>query len=401
MAPLVIRRARGTPKDTRNVHARLRALEVPTGDGLSQALADDRWGMVLLAERRGEPAGVAVLRWMRPLGAPDGPPYRAWLERCDGDDDDVREALREAARAECESLGVTPDEVAPSDAPTAPPEPVDEPPEATSAGDPWALTDDAAITVSAGETAPETTTLWSGALAFRTRWRSDRQGVAWSVDEGFGARDDGGDTLRFELGTRRLREAYLRRPSALLRDPRWLAAAVAAPAREGVVRLATGDGFALPTTDVAAFDTSLAAFVALRGDVVAEASPHAFEAVAISPDVALLFVARRYVGWRVLDPVRHARPMGWPEVRDAVAPSGSSRDELAALLYDWMSIDAGSVVRPDEARDDEDTAHMRGVRDRARALAATDPCAGDAVAEVARDVAAHMHWSWGFFRVSE
>ena len=93
--------------------------------------------------------------------------------------------------------------------------------------------------------------------------------------------------------------------------------------------------------------------------------------------------------------------MGWPEVRDATAPSGVSRDELAALLYDWMSIDAGSVVRPDEARDDEDTAHMRGVRDRARALAATDACAGDAVAEVARDVAAHMHWSWGFFRVSE
>ncbi|MDB4932522.1 MAG: hypothetical protein JWM10_5006, partial [Myxococcaceae bacterium] len=75
---------------------------------------------------------------------------------------------------------------------------------------------------------------------------------------------------------------------------------------------------------------------------------------------------------------------------------------LTALLYDWMCIDAGARVRPDLATDPDDIAHMVALRDRARALAESARLAGDeAVAGVAADVAAHVHWSWGFFRVGE
>ncbi|MEZ4407566.1 MAG: hypothetical protein R3A52_13975 [Polyangiales bacterium] len=121
----------------------------------------------------------------------------------------------------------------------------------------------------------------------------------------------------------------------------------------------------------------------------------------LSEHAALLIDEGAVVGWRVLDPLAHARAMGWPESRDPSPVSAARRATLAGVLYDWITIDGGAVVRPDEASDPEEIAHMVAVRDRAREIADVHPGDADDAADVARDVAAHIHWSWGFFRVGE
>ena len=88
--------------------------------------------------------------------------------------------------------------------------------------------------------------------------------------------------------------------------------------------------------------------------------------------------------------------MGWPEAREAEAPYPARADALRALLYDWMVIDASPRVAPADATSPEEVEHMAALRDRARALAEGGD---DVVSGVARDVAAHAHWSWGFYRL--
>ena len=72
-AALVVRRALGSPRDVARVHDALRAASLRVGVSLAAALGDDRWGVVLLAERRGEVAGALVLRWVRSVGDDDEP----------------------------------------------------------------------------------------------------------------------------------------------------------------------------------------------------------------------------------------------------------------------------------------------------------------------------------------
>ncbi len=50
----------------------------------------------------------------------------------------------------------------------------------------------------------------------------------------------------------------------------------------------------------------------------------------------------------------------------------------------------------DEGGHPDEVEHMTGLRDRARSLAEGGD---DVVSGVARDVAAHAHWSWGFYRL--
>ena len=162
----------------------------------------------------------------------------------------------------------------------------------------------------------------------------------------------------------------------------------------GVLRVDGDAPFTLEPMDVALFDVSLATFVALREGVSVDGP--ALTAVAASPHVALLFLDGDYVGWRVRDPAAHARPMGWPEAREAEAADVARAAALRALLYDWMVIDASPRVHPVDAASPDEVEHMTALRDRARTLAEGGD---DVVSGVARDVAAHAHWSWGFYRL--
>ena len=399
---LVVRRALGSPRDAARAHDALRDAAVPVGASLAAALGDDRWGVVLLAERRGAVAGALVLRWVRAVGdGPDAAPPTAWVERCWAHPDDpaATEALHDAARAEAEARGVA------RVVGLTPPGNAEGPAEAPApAGEPVTLAAGAEARV--GGAAPATATLWSGAQAFRVRLTADRARLQWSVDGCVGSREtDDGDALRFDAATRQLREAWLTRPSRVAFDEGVWRAAMALPAAAGALTLTAGEGFALPAMDVGVFDLGLAGYVALRADAFAAGADGlaGWTAVAVSPEVALLFDASHHrSGWRVLDPVSRVRPMGWPDLQEMPIRAGETRDALAALLYDWMCIDAGARVRPDLATDPDDIAHMVALRDRARALAESAKAAGDeAVAGVAADVAAHVHWSWGFFRVGE
>lgn len=386
--PTVVRRALGSARDAARAGEALRAASVTPGPALAASLASDAWGVVLLAERAGAPCGVAVVRFLRAPGdAHDGPVSLALVDALDGDGD-VRDALLAAARAEAEGRDAARfvvDVPAPprAAAPAAPDAPAGERVTLTLAPGVTATLDPAAA-------APETSTLWSGAMAFRARWRHDRLAAGWTVDDCVGSEGDDGDALRFDVRTRVLREAYLTRPARLRVDEALLARAADAPLLPGVLRL-DGDGpFALAPMDVALFDVSLGFLVSLRahvGDV-------ALTAVAASPDLALLFADGAYVGWRARDPAAHARPMGWPEARDVEAPDPARAAALRDLLYDWMVIDASPRAEPGAAPPEE-VEHMAALRDRARALAEGD----DVVAGVARDVAAHAHWGWGFYRL--
>jgi hypothetical protein len=409
-AALVVRRALGSARDVARAHDALRAAGVPVGAALAAALGDDRWGVVLLAERRAAVAGALVLRWLRAVGdGPEAPPTTAWVERCWSADDDpaVAEALVDAARAEAAGRGV--ETLAGLTVEGIPPVPAADRPAAVDAAAEGALVtlaEGATARVVAPSAATAMATLWSGAQAFRARWGSDRATLAWSVDGCVGSREtDDGDALRFDAATRRLRELWLTRPGRVAFDEAAWRAAMALPATTASLALAEGDGFALPAMDVGVFDLGLTGYVALRSEAFAAGADALarWTAAAVSAEVALLFdEGGRCGGWRVLDPVARVRPMGWPDVRESPLGYGPARDALTALLYDWMCIDAGARVRPDLATDPDDIAHMVALRDRARSLAESARLAGDeAVAGVAADVAAHVHWSWGFFRVGD
>ncbi len=405
---LVVRRALGSPRDVTRAHDALRQAGAPVGASLAAALADDRWGVVLLAEQRAVVVGALVLRWVRAVGdGPDATPSVAWVERCWSADGDpaVVEALEDAARAEAEARdvaglrGFTEPGMAPSPAPPSSPP-------TTLAVEPAALVLVDGATVRLGPDADPLVTLWSGAQAFRARGSRDRTLAGWSAPDTVGSREvDDGDALRFDATTRRLRECWLTRPSRVAFDEDVWRAAMALAVTPGALTLTAGDDFALPAMEVGVFDLALSGYVALRGsDLAAGASSLAgWTAAAVSPEVALLFDAGgRWSGWRVRDPVSRARPMGWPDVREEPIPAGVPRDALTALLYDWMCIDAGDRTRPDLAVDPDDIAHMVSLRGRARSLAEAAGAAGDdAVAGVASDVAAQVYWSWGFFRVGD
>ena len=409
-AAVVVRRALGSPRDVTRAHDALREAGVPVGASLAAALGDDRWGVVLLAERRAAVVGALVLRWAPAVGdGPEAPRATAWAERCWTADDDpaVAEALHDAARSEAAARGV--DAVAGLTEPGIPEAAggVERPVEAAPVEGPArTLAEGAEARVGAAAGAAETATLWSGAQAFRARWSSDRAQFQWSVDGCVGSREtDDGDALRFDATTRRLREVWLTRPSRVAFDEGVWRGAMALAAAPGSLALTRGEGFALPAMEVAMFDLGLTGYVALRAEAFAAGADALarWSALAVTPDLALLFdEGGRWSGWRVTEPVARARPMGWPEIREMPLRPGAPRDALTALLYDWMCIDAGARVRPDLATDPDDIAHMVSLRDRARALAESAKAAGDdAVAGVAADVAAHVHWSWGFFRVGE
>jgi hypothetical protein len=407
---LVVRRALGSPRDVTRAHDALREAGVPVGASLAAALGDDRWGVVLLAERRAVVVGALVLRWVRAVGdGPEAAPSTAWVERCwsAGDDPSVAEALHDAALSEAGARGVEALTGASRELiPEAPSEASAEAPEASVEGPERVLAEGVTARVAASPPAPEMATLWSGAQAFRARWTADRQRLQWMIDGCVGSREaDDGDALRFDETTRRLREVWLTRPSRVAFDEGVWRAAMALTAAPGALTLAGGDGFTLAAMEVGVFDLGLTGYVALRAEGFAEGAEalSRWSALGLSPEVALLFdEAGRWSGWRVLDPVSRARPMGWPDVQEMPIREGEAREALTALLYDWMCIDAGARVRPDLATDPEDIAHMVSLRARARALAETAKERGDdAVAGVAADVAAHVHWSWGFFRVPE
>ncbi len=459
--PVVVRRATAAPRDTRAVTELLRAAGDPPGDTLAAALADDRWGIVLLAEHRGETLGVTVLRLWGPPGAPS---RRALIDtlwvRPDRRRQGIASALVQAASVEAEARGATDVRlVAPSGDPaavaltaslgytavpawslyarapsdTAPMElsiPVEVPVEARAivrppgahqdvpqdvpqgvhgepAGEHFELAPGAVVVLDPAAEVSPAVSFWSGALAFRTRWAADRRTATWTTEGCLGSRDEGGDVLRFDPGTRRVRETWLSRPSSVRIDARLLAAVEAAPCVPGVPTLhPDATDFACPPMAAALFDVALGCYAAVtaplaHGGIAALGSPGELRAAAITAHVHLLFAGGRCVGWRVLDPVTHARPMGWPEPREGAVPAGPRRTELTALLYDWMTLDASARVRPDEAADPDEIAHLVAVRDRARRLAALTAPDDDPVPGVARDIAAHVHWSWGFFRLGD
>ncbi len=406
-AALVVRRALGSPRDVTRAHDALKQAGVALGASLSAALADDRWGVVLLAEQRAVVVGVLVLRWVRAVGdGPDATPAVAWVDRCWSIDDDpsVIEALEDAARAEAESRDVT--GLRGFTEPGMPVASSLSPPPTVPVAHSSALVLADGVTVRLDPDADPLVTLWNGAQAFRARRPSDRTLASWSADDTVGSREvDDGDALRFDATTRRLRECWLTRPSRVAFDEDVWRAAMSLEVTPAVLTLTSGDGFALPAMEVGVFDLALSGYVALRAsDLAAGASSlSGWTAAMVSPEVALLFDASgRWSGWRVHDVVSRARPMGWPDVREEPIPPGTSRDALTALLYDWMCIDAGDRTRPDLAVDPDDIAHMVSLRGRARSLADAAGAAGDAaVAGVASDVAAQVYWSWGFFRVGD
>ncbi|MEZ4390521.1 MAG: hypothetical protein R3A48_05445 [Polyangiales bacterium] len=383
---LVIRRAHGSPRDCERVAAALKAEGEPVGESLAAALRDDRWGVVL-AERAGAMEGALVLRFVHAVGAsPGDAPVRAFVDAVFAREDAVRDALRAAASAEIEAR-----ELASLDAPPAPvPVPVPTAPE-----EPLRVGDEALLRFTPGEAPAPMVTRWSGGGAFRARWRSDLAESTWSVSGCVGAEDDDGDSLRFDRDARTLREAYFTRPARVSRDTELLARIRALPTAPGALRLDPAvRAFSLPRTTIALFDVSLDVFAALCD----EAGEGTLRAVSVSDALSLLFVDDRYAGWRVRDPVSLLRPMGWPDVREGDAPT--RLDALLALTHDWMVIDGTTRPRPDEVSDPEEIAHMTALRGRARALASEgepdDPTPG-----VAKDIGAHIHWGWGFFRVPD
>lgn len=391
VAPLVIRRALGTARDAERVAAALRAAGEPAGDQLSAALREDRWGIVLVAERAGVLCGTLVLRFLCAVGAgPGDAPVRALCDGLFADEPEVREALTAAACAEAEARalswreGAAPPVVTPAVAPMpARPHRLLE----IAPGVPLRFTPEA-------DHAPMVTR-WSGATAFRARRRADLGAPGWSVEGCVGADDDDGDALRFDGDDRSLREVFLRRPARCVVDDELLARLRLVDAAPGALHLPREVGaFSLPRTAVALFDVSLDVLAALT----AAPGEGALFAVAVTDALALLFEGERYVGWRVTDPVSQLRPMGWPEVHEGGALT--QRDALAALVHDYMVIDASPRPRPDEVTDPDDIAHMVSLRERARSLAAQgDP--DDRRPGVARDIGAHVHWAWGFFRVGD
>jgi len=398
---------------------------------------------VLLAEQRGALLGLIVLRWLPPLGAEVGEPAAtAWVERVYVDPgsavDGVAEALQEAARAEAEARGIeivrglddleagrTEPQPSPVPRVTAPPSGVPilvptallkEPPGVMvrdrQVQGRYHLADGVSLLREIEADGPSVTTLWSGAQALRTRWRGDRLGVAWSRDECLGSEDEGGDVLRFDPQTLRVRESYFVRPATARIDPVLWEATLRAPLLGGTLSLdaaAADRAFVMPPTAEVLFDPALHCVAALTADflaqrVVADEGPDAvapLEAVALSAVVSMLFSAGRYVGWRALEPVDAARPMGWPEVRDRGPIDPAQRPALVALLYAWMTVDAQGPLRPDEVDDPALLAPMEAVREQARALAALVLDPSDPLPGVARDIAADVHWRWGFFRLGE
>jgi hypothetical protein len=448
MAPIIVRRALSTPRDLRAVASLLRDAGAGTGESLAAALNTDAWGVVLVAERAGQARGVAVARFLRDPGeslrartaivdvlhateserpaevlvalvtAAESEAQARECERfevmIDARDSALVTALTVAGFAQTSTRRVferrteaheTPDDDTPDPEPNAEPEArQSEPP----AGNAPVREIVAGVRVLLDPRAArrEISTLWNGALAFRTRWREDRFGNEWSVDGCIGSREGDGDAMRFEAVTRVLRETYFARPARVRADEELLARIAALePAPGGLVLAPDAVEFTLEPMDVALFDLALATFAGLRADwierrrdaVIAGAAP-GLDARSISRHVALLFEDGACVGWRVRDPLACVRPMGWPEAREAAIPE-AHRARLAALVYDWMTVDAAPRVAPAEASDPEEIAHLVAIRERARELA-EEPCAElDPTAEVARDIAAHIHWGWGFFRV--
>ena len=405
-APLIVRRALGAPRDLRAVLDLLRAAGEPVGDSPSRWLSAEVDGLALLAERRGEPLGLAVVRGLRPVGASAGDaPSVAVLATLYALDDDARGALVEAASAEAEARGVEAlhrlRPVATDDAAEVAPPAESDPVYDDRSGEDFTLAEGVVLRLRTKATPRPSVTLWSGAVDFRTRWQSDRAGAAWNVEGCVGSVDvEASDALRFDARTLELRESLLRRPKRRRVDPELLAALSATPVEPGALHLASGEGFTLPPMDVALYDTELGCFVALR-EGYAERDARSPRAIPLSEHAALIVDDGALVGWRVTEPLAHARAMGWPESRDPSAVSDARRAALARVLYDWMTIDAGAVVRPDEASDPEEIAHMVALRARARELADVAPGAADDAADIARDIAAHIHWGWGFFRVGE
>ncbi|MEZ4407567.1 MAG: hypothetical protein R3A52_13980 [Polyangiales bacterium] len=235
----------------------LRAAGEPVGDSPSRWLSADVDGLALLAERRGDPLGLAVVRWLRPVGASAADaPSVALLATLYAVDDDARDALVEAAKAEAEARGVevlhrlraliegdvaTPDVVA-----AAVREPV--------------IDDDA------GEE-PRSATAWCSGCARRARlaprprsgaarWTSVRAGRATArgchgTSTGSSApATTGSDALRFDPLTRELRESSLRRPKRRRVDAELLARVASLPVTAGALHLVSGEGFTLAPMDV-------------------------------------------------------------------------------------------------------------------------------------------------------
>lgn len=456
--PFVVRRARAVPRDLRAVSDLLLDAGLTprraNPERLSADLAANSEVAVMVAERRAEPLGLAIVRWQRTPGVQT--PARALIESVY-----VRPAVRrqgigatllEAAVAESEAAGAKGVRAAPDSSDPAihaffaacgfessservvfefrapnveddpPPERLTEPTPlvlAPSSAPAVALvaapaveephSPDATVVALGGgasarfedQTPEAAVTLWSGALAFRTRWSADRVSIAWTTDGCIGTPGDDGDALRFDPRTRRLRETYFNRPRAVRIDAERLERVRALDERRGVMVLSPErDLVTLEPTRAALFDVDLAVFAALTERALGGLDGR-WEALRVSPELAIVTIDGAYAGWRVRAPATLARPMGWPEVREA-RPSGEAHlATLTGLLYDWMTIDAQTRVRPDEASDPEDIAHMVSVRDRARALAEVSVGENDPVADVARDIAAHIHWGWGFFRVGE
>ncbi len=255
----------------------------------------------------------------------------------------------------------------------------------------------------ASRTTPLLVTRWNGGRDVRARAPSDLGAPTWNVDGLVGTTDDEGDGARFDPASRALRELYLRRPLRHAVGDALLRAIASLDAPRVEIALAPGcAALTLPSCEVALFDTSLGTLIALDDATLVACGDDArgLSALTVGEGLALLVREARCVGWRLTDPVSHARPMGWPDTREAPPLDDDARAALTALLYDWMVIDALPRIDPVGA-DEEEIAHMVALRDRARALSPAGPATLDRVGGVARDIAAHVHWSWGFFRVRE
>lgn len=248
-------------------------------------------------------------------------------------------------------------------------------------------------------TAVVTATRWVVTAGFQTQPVGGRARGTTAVE----SRDEGGDTLRFDANSRVLSDAFVTRPRSVASDPAPLAAVRDAKELPGSLVLLEGaSGFAVEPTSLALYDTTLDCFAAVTSHWGEDPERSPPEAAMVSEHMALLFAGGRYVGWRVRWPLDVVCPMSWPFESPVEVADGPRRDLLGVLLYDWMTIDAQSVVRPDLVDDPEDIAHMVGLRHRARALAGQWPeSRWDVIPSVARDVAAQVHWAWGFFRVGE
>lgn len=422
MRALVIRRALGSPRDVRAVQSLCAEAVIPVGDALAAWLSNDESGLALLAERGGRAEGLALVRLLRLPGgaAVDATLLDAVYVAPDARRRGVGRALVDAARAESEAREARRFAVldAPRDGsaraflaavgfgapPVEPPAAAPPPPAPRVEARTLALTSEVSATFDASTRGPAAVARWSGAQAIRTRWRDDLTSTGWSVEGAIGTADDDGDTMRFDAVTGQLRETYLNRPAALLVDDALLARVSALTAHEGALSIAPSTApFSLPVTDVALFDVSLACLSALRRDAIDLLARDEGDtlAVPLGDGVSLLFVEGRYAGWRALDPIARARPMGWPEGRDPRPLRDEERAALTSLVYDWMVIDASPRIEPVDATDPDEIAHMTTLRERARALseAAHARDERDPIAGVARDIAAQILWGWGFYKV--